>query len=111
VESRDSEEACLKVEDVTPPLPPTGIAVVVREGAIEVSWSPSPEPDLARYRIYRAVVGEEGPPQRVAEISPPETSFRDTDLETKRVYSYRVTAVDKAGNESEPSVEAEGHLP
>jgi hypothetical protein len=57
IESGSSNEACLAVKDVSAPAAPAGVAVLVRDGAVEVSWSPSSEPDLAVYRVYRARPG------------------------------------------------------
>jgi hypothetical protein len=104
VESAPSEEVCLTVRDVAPPAPPSGVAAIAADGAIEVSWSPSPEPDLAGYRIYRATPG--GEPVRLAEVGPGETSYRDAS-EAGAPYLYTLTAVDAAGNESAPSAAAE----
>ena len=76
---------------------------------MEVSWSPSLEADLASYRIYRSPAG--GPPVRLAEVPAPETSFRDTTAPHGADVSYTVTAVDRDGNESSPSVAAPARRP
>ena len=65
VESAPSNEACVEVRDIAAPATPTGLAVLPREGGLEVLWSPSAELDLAGYRVYRAVAG--GRSERVAE--------------------------------------------
>lgn len=109
IESASSNEVCLAVKDVAAPAPPAGVAVLVRDGAVEVSWSPSSEPDLAVYRVYRARHGEA--PQRIAEVAAGESTYRDTTLASGPPFLYTVTAVDAAGNESPPSAPAEGSLP
>jgi hypothetical protein len=109
IESASSNEACLAVKDVAAPAAPAGVAVLVREGAVEVSWSPSSEADLAVYRVYRARPGEA--PQRIAEVAAGESTYRDTALPRATPFLYTVTAVDAAGNESPPSAAAEGSLP
>jgi len=109
VESESSNEACLAVKDVAAPSAPEGVAALVRDGAVELSWSPSSEPDLAGYRVYRARAG--GAPERVAEVSAGESAFRDSAAEPGVPHLYTVTAVDTAGNESPPSAPAEGALP
>jgi fibronectin type 3 domain-containing protein len=97
------------VKDVAAPAAPTGVAALARDGALEVSWSPSSEPDLAGYRVYRATAG--GTPERLAEVGPGESAFRDTTAPSGAPHFYTVTAVDAAGNESPPSTPAEGALP
>jgi len=109
IESVSSNEACLAVKDVAAPAAPAGVAVLVREGAIEVSWSPSSEPDLAVYRVYRGAPG--AAPKRLAEVAAGESTYRDTPAEHGVPFLYTVTAVDAAGNESPPSDAAEGSLP
>lgn len=98
VESAASEEACLTVEDVAAPAAPLGVAAQPREDGLEVSWSPSPEPDLAFYRIYRWSQG--APPAPVAEVPSAETTYLDKEAPAGVVVRYTVTAVDKTGNES-----------
>jgi hypothetical protein len=109
VESRRSNEACVSVTDIVAPAAPSGVAALGGPDGVEVSWSPSTEPDLASYRVYREVPG--GPRERVGEVAPPETSLRDARAAPGTRYSYTVTAVDRAGNESKPSGPAPGGRP
>jgi fibronectin type 3 domain-containing protein len=109
VESASSGEACIENKDVFPPAPPTGVAALVRDDGVEVSWSPSLEADLASYRVYRAAAG--GPAVRLAEVAAPETSFRDLTAPRGGVLAYTVTAVDQDGNESPPSRAVEARRP
>lgn len=109
IESAASDEACVDIKDVAPPAPPAGVATVVGEDAVEVSWSPSAEADLAGYRVYRAPEG--GAAARLAEVKPAETKWRDPSPGKGGLYVYTVTAYDQSGNESAPSKPAEGHLP
>lgn len=106
VESAPSDEACVTVRDISPPAAPSGIAVLPRDEGIEVSWSPSLEEDLDRYRVYRAVAG--GARERLAEVPSTETAYLDRTLASGTTALYSVTAVDKAGNESPASAAAEG---
>ncbi len=105
IESEPSNEACLAVEDKQPPAAPSGITTLAVDAGLEISWSPSGEPDLVLYRVYRVAPGET--PVRVAEVRPPETRGVDGDAPQGRV-QYFVTAVDAAGNESPPSPRVEG---
>ena len=98
IESADSEESCLNVQDVNAPAAPLGVAAQVRPDGIEISWSPSPEPDVAHYRIYR--VSARAPRTRIAEVPVGELIYVDTTAPLGVAQRYTVTAVDKAGNES-----------
>jgi hypothetical protein len=109
VESAGSGEACVENKDVFPPAAPTGVAVLLREDGLELSWSPSLEADLASYRVYRAEAG--GAPVRRGEVAAPETVFHDTALSPGAVLAYTVTAVDRDGNESPPSAPVEARKP
>jgi hypothetical protein len=111
VESLPSNEVCVDVKDVAPPAAPAGVATLADADAeaVEVSWSPSTEPDLAGYRVYRAREG--GAPSRLTELPPGQTTWRDSSPGRGELHLYTVTAFDQAGNESAPSKAAEGHLP
>jgi hypothetical protein len=109
VESSDSVPAILTPRDIYPPGIPQGLVVVVisgepnRAAEVDLSWSISPETDLAGYQVYRSeqqeTRGEMVTPDLL--LSP---AYRDTSVQAGRRYWYRVTAVDHAGNESAPSV-------
>ena len=109
IESTPSNEVCVEITDVAPPAAPAGVTTVVAVDAVDVSWSPSAEPDLAGYRVYRAPEG--GSPARLAEVLPGQTTWRDPKPGRGGLFLYTVTAFDRAGNESAPSKAAEGHLP
>jgi fibronectin type 3 domain-containing protein len=79
---------------------------LARAGALEFSWSPSAEADLAGYRVYRAPRG--GRAELLAELPKSTTLHRDADVRQGVVHVYTVTAVDAAGNESPPSAGAQG---
>lgn len=104
IESADSEESCLNVRDVSAPAAPLGVAAQARPDGIEISWSPSPEPDIAHYRIYR--ISAQVPRTRIAEVPVGERLYVDAAAPLGVAQRYTVTAVDKAGNESLRSVAA-----
>lgn len=83
--------------DTAPPATPTGIAVSLKAQALEVAWARNAEPDLASYRVYRSGSALTG----FALVATTETPRFGDALEG--VAYYRVTAVDRAGNESAPS--------
>jgi hypothetical protein len=109
IESDPSNEACVERRDTTPPAAPAGLAVLPSRGGLEVLWSPSSEPDLAGYRVYRKTPGE--PRQRLAELGPDKAAFLDETAAAGTVYRYTVSAFDQSGNESEPAEPREATLP
>jgi fibronectin type 3 domain-containing protein len=100
--------AAVTARDVFPPAAPTGIEAAVIPATsgvpayIELSWAISPEADLAGYYVYRSE--EEGSPGERTDteilLSP---AFRDMSVRPGRRYFYRVSALDRAGNESPKS--------
>lgn len=116
VESSDSRLLALAPKDTFPPAPPQGLVAVVVPAAgqaaahLEFSWAISPEPDVAGYNIYRSEPGGAAPQKLNRELllTP---AFRDMWAVPGRDYSYRVTAVDRAGNESQPSAAVSASLP
>jgi hypothetical protein len=109
VESGPSNEACVGVKDIKPPAPPTGLAVLPREGGLELVWTPSPEEDLAGYRVYREAADE--PRARVAEIDAAHAGWTDATAKPGVAYRFTVTAFDRAGNESGLTAPLEATLP
>jgi fibronectin type 3 domain-containing protein len=109
IESARSNEACVSVRDIVPPAAPAGAAALGGPDGIEVSWSPSPEADIAIYRVYRQAAG--GAREAIGDVKPPETSLHDATAVRGVSYTYTVTALDGAGNESAPSAPAPGSRP
>ena len=87
-------------ENEAPVLAPTNVqAVVMSGGDIRVSWSPSSQPNVAGYNVYRlddevGVIGRLNPSRIAA------TSYVDATALPLHVYEYRVTAVSTTGRES-----------
>jgi fibronectin type 3 domain-containing protein len=112
VQGLPSEIYEVTTTDVFPPAVPQGLVVVAdaAAGAIDLSWTPDTDSDLAAYRVYRRDVQGSLPAQRVASVGV-ETSFRDTAVQPEHTYAYSVSAVDQSGNESKRSPEVEETLP
>jgi hypothetical protein len=111
VESASSEEACVGVKDVSAPATPAALTAVVEpSGSVALSWSPGTETDLAHYRVYRSL-DRSAAPERIAELPPGETSYRDSGLPSGSAPRYTVSAVDAVGNESAPSTPAAVRIP
>lgn len=107
VESEPSKRARVTTPplDTVPPTVPRDLeATPVDPRRVELTWSAS-EDELSpvdHYRVFRdgSSVGTTA-----------ETVFTDGGLEPSTTYTYRVSAVDTAGNESEPSDPAEATTP
>ena len=112
VQGLPSEAIEVTTTDVFPPAVPQGLVAVADSaaGAIDLSWTPDSDGDLAAYRVYRRDVQGGLPAQRVAAVGV-ETSFRDTAVQPEHAYAYSVAAVDHSGNESNRSPEVEETLP
>jgi hypothetical protein len=82
------------------PAVPSGLSADPTPNSIALSWVPDTEPDLAGYRVYRAV--GDGPMQKLADQNTI-PSYTDSAVERGKTYHYAVSAVDKAGNESDRS--------
>jgi len=108
LESSDSVPAIVSPRDTFPPAAPQNLVAAVLPGAtpgsvlVDLSWSINLETDLAGYRVYRS----EQQGTRGVLITPElllAPAYRDTSVEPGHHYWYSVTAVDRAGNESEAS--------
>lgn len=81
-------------DDVTPPANPTNPTVVYRSAnQIKLAWTNSTTPDVSSYKVYRNNIS-------VGVVNHPTNIFNDTNVNSTSSYSYKVTAVDAAGNES-----------
>ncbi len=91
--------------DLTPPAPPQQVTAVATAEGIKLVWDAVPEGDLAGFRIYRRLPSE-AKPRKIGEIPAGSLSF--IDVAPPRgisLWYYTVTAYDRSGNESQPSLE------
>jgi len=114
IEGPPSETVTVDAKDVFPPGVPDGLAAVpdAQAKAIDLSWTPDTEADLAGYVVYRRDVTAETGMERIsgkALVVPP--SFADTAVLAGHRYAYAVSAVDQDGNQSTRSGEVEEELP
>ena len=110
--------APLRVEavDVFPPAVPTELAAVAtpaQDGAaaaIDLSWQPVTDADLAGYAVYRREADAAW--QRISPAKPvPAPGFHDAQVQAGHIYRYAVTAIDQGGHESARSTETEETVP
>ena len=95
-ESAKSPEADATALDNSPPATPTGLAATPGISSIALSWNANSEPDLLGYNVYYNGIKHNALPVT-------STSYTHFGLLASTVYSYRITAVDIAGDESAPS--------
>jgi hypothetical protein len=112
VQGLPSEAIVVATTDVFPPAVPQGLVAVADAvaGAIDLSWSPDSDSDLAAYYVYRRDVHGDSTVQRIASVGI-ETSYRDAGAQPGHTYAYSLSAVDQTGNESKRSPEVEETLP
>ncbi len=85
--------------DATPPGPASDFTAEARVGGAELSWVPSPFPDVITHRIYwDAGRGEIDYKTPSAAVPHPERTL-SVALEQKGTYRFGLRAVDAAGNE------------
>jgi fibronectin type 3 domain-containing protein len=106
----------VEARDIFPPAVPTGLAAVATTGengagnAIDLSWQPVTDADLAGYFVYRRE--GDGGWQRIspaAPLVPP--AFHDAQVQPGHSYRYAVSSINQGGNESARSAETEESVP
>ena len=96
-----------KALNTTSPSPPTGVnsaAESVNVPLINIFWEQNSEPDLAYYKVYRALSPAGLEDRESAFVDSVFTEFyTDYDIEIGTMYYYLITALDKADWESAAS--------
>lgn len=90
------------VPDHNPPAMPQSVKAQSESGKIALSWKANTEKDLAGYRIYRGLKDDDENSMLLLNVKPQTaTTFIDTfPKKAKTKFIYKVTALDKAFNES-----------
>jgi hypothetical protein len=107
--SAKSSPITLTLNDIFPPQTPSGLDAVPSGtgAAIDLSWEPDTDTDLAGYNVYRQELTTSNQPigssQRLTQVPAPGPAFHDATAIAGHRYAYRVTAIDTTGNESLPS--------
>lgn len=116
VESADSNFASVERRDTFPPSAPDGLVAALIPAQdqspvyLDLSWSISPDNDIAGYNIYR-IEGTLATRTKLNQALLPTPAFRDMNVLPGRHYIYSVTAVNRAGNESPDSASTSGDVP
>lgn len=112
--SLPSETITIDAHDIFPPHVPGDLSIVPdpEARAIDLSWSPVSDADVAGYAVYRRDSGSSAAPSRVSPAGQPVApSFHDDAVQPGHTYLYSVSALDHDGNESPRSPEVEATLP
>jgi hypothetical protein len=99
----DEGPVVAEVVDV-PPFPPDGVFSITGDGVVSIYWNANWEEDLDGYAVYRSTTNP-GPYYFLDEVSANQTWYDDTDVVNGETWFYAVTAFDRAGYESELSLE------
>ncbi len=116
VESADSAPAVIAPRDIFPPAAPEGLEAAIilatpqAPAYVELSWAISADGDLAGYYVYRSD-REDAPGERLNGELLPSPTFRDISVVPGGQYFYRVSAVDRTGNESPKSPAIQINIP
>ncbi len=104
--------------NIFPPSAPKGLEAVATAGengsgpAIDLSWFPGTEADLAGYIVYRRDSGASATWRRISTAQPVVgPGYHDSNVQPGHTYTYAVTAVDQQGLESPHSAEASDTVP
>jgi len=113
VESLNSNSLNITPRDIFPPAAPTGLTIAPATGRLSLFFAANPERDVIGYHIYRSN-NPDLPKKnwtRLTRTPLNRTTYTDETVETGKKYFYYLTAVDNAGNESEPSETAAETVP
>uniref|UniRef100_A0A7V2ZMN7 Fibronectin type-III domain-containing protein n=1 Tax=Ignavibacterium album TaxID=591197 RepID=A0A7V2ZMN7_9BACT len=87
------------------PRPPRNLSAIVDSGRVRLRWNKNTEADTSHYNIYRSLTSNFVIDSTKLIGSTTDTSFADIiGQEYERLY-YKITCVDKQGNQSQPSEE------
>jgi hypothetical protein len=85
-----------------PPSTPAGLSATPGPGQVTLAWNPNPEPDIKFYKIYISLSAN-GPFSWNSSAIHPTTTFTKTELFAGVTYYFKLSAVNTAGLESNPT--------
>ncbi|HEY2175358.1 MAG TPA: alkaline phosphatase family protein [Mycobacteriales bacterium] len=93
--------------DTTAPSPPSGLTATAGDTKVSLGWGAATDNvGVTGYRVYRRNPDGTWPTAGTGSTAASTRTFTDTGLANGTAYTYRVTAVDAAGNQSAPSTTA-----
>lgn len=109
VESAITTEREVRYQDRFAPNPARDLVALAEAGRVRLVWRSSESEDLAGYIVYRR--GPSGGFVRLNAEPATAAELTDTGVTSGETYTYRVAAVDRAGNESDPTPEVRATVP
>src|SRR6476646_9596699 len=109
VESAVGSEHEVRYQDRFPPAVPSELVALAEAGRVRLVWRPVDADDLAGYIVYRRTGNGSFERLTAQPLTTPE--YVDTAVTAGQTYGYRVTAIDKTGNESDPGAEVRAEAP
>jgi len=105
VESLNSNSVAVAPRDIFPPSAPASISVAAAPGRLSIFFAANPEPDIAGYNIFRSTDPNLAKASwtKINQALLTRTTYQDDRVEPGQKYYYYLTAVDDAGNVSQPS--------
>ncbi len=105
IESVDSKPLTFLPIDNFAPTAPDPVSIASANGTISLFWPSSTEKDVIRYNIYRTTMQDAAEKDwlKIGSLESKFVTFRDDRVTIDSKYFYRVTAVDRFDNESNPS--------
>jgi predicted small lipoprotein YifL len=100
-ESAPSAAVRIKILDTFPPDIPANLVAFSAKDHVFLTWEAVRDRDLGHYNVYRKLSKEED--FKLLDAAVTDNFFRDRQVVKGQMYIYIVVAVDKKGNESEPS--------
>ncbi|MEJ5306659.1 MAG: hypothetical protein WHV63_12090, partial [Ignavibacteria bacterium] len=88
-----------------PPKVPVNLSATVDSGFIKLSWNRNTESDTSYYNVYRSTTANFNIDSTTLIASTKDTSFINIYLPIYERLYYKITCVDKQGNQSQPSEE------
>jgi hypothetical protein len=109
VESAIGSEHEVRYQDRFPPGIPAELVALTEPGRVRLVWRPVDAGDLAGYIVYRR--SGNGSFERIVAQPLTAPEYNDKAVAAGQTYAYRVTAIDKTGNESDPGAEVRAQVP
>jgi len=101
IESAPSAAVRIKIQDTFAPDVPANLVAFTAKDHVFLTWEAVRDRDLAHYLVYRKSAKDED--FKLLDAAVTDNFYRDRQVAKGQMYAYTVVAVDKKGNESEPS--------
>ena len=95
------ENNLVYLNDLKPPLAPTGLTGIAGNEKVTLFWTANPEKDISKYYVYGGT--DPIPTSKIDSVNFGKNTTMITGLTNKTTYYYRISAFDRTGLESEKS--------